>query len=107
MSAVEPRVNVDKKLVQFRVVGEADWHVGQARNLSRSGLLFSCNACPGVGCLVEIRILDIDGKQSVELTGARCLGRVVRRVLMSWPEVVPLVAIRFVEDEGIAPACTK
>lgn len=98
MSDAEPRFAVDK-IVQFRVLGQSDWHFGRARNLSRSGMLFSCNACPGVGCLVEIQLLDVDQGLGLQVTGARCLGQVVRRVLMSWPDVVPLVAIRFMEEE--------
>ncbi len=103
MSGAEPRFAVDK-IVQFRVLGQPDWHFGRTRNLSRSGLLFSCNACPEVGCVVEIQLLDADQELRLQVTGGRCLGQVVRRVLMSWPEVVPQVAIRFMQEERATQA---
>ncbi len=96
MSNVEPRIAVDK-VVQFRRPDEAQWRSGRTRNLSRSGLLFSSAAYLNVGSVVEVRLVDTDGKISLPRPGQRCLGQVVRRVLMSWPEVVPLFAIRFLE----------
>lgn len=97
MRAVEPRVVVDK-IVQFRPPEETEWCFGRTRNLSRSGLLFSFSAYLQVGSLVEIQLLDTDGNVWLPEPGLRCIGQVVRRVLMSWPEVVPLFAIRFLEE---------
>ncbi len=96
MSNAEPRIALDK-VVQFRPPDETEWRVGRTRNLSRSGLLFSSPAYLSVGSVVEVRLVDTDGKISLPGPGQRCVGQVVRRVLMSWPEVVPLFAIRFLE----------
>lgn len=98
MRAVEPRVAVDK-IVQFRPPEETEWRFGRTRNLSRSGLLFSSSAYLQVGSLVEIQLLDTDGNVCLPEPGQRRIGQVVRRLLMSWPEVVPLFAIRFLEEE--------
>jgi len=97
VSGVEPRFAIDK-VVQFRVPGETEWRFGRTRNLSRSGLLFSGNARLEVGSLVEIRLIDANGDAQLRVAGRRCIGRVVRRDLMSWPEVVPQFAIQFLED---------
>lgn len=98
VSSVEPRFAIDK-VVQFRVPGDTEWRFGRTRNLSRSGLLFSCNAHLEVGALVEIRLLDGDGDPHQRVSGPRCVGRVVRRDLMSWPEVVPQFAVQFLNED--------
>ncbi len=97
---VEPRIVVDK-IVQFRQPDEAEWHAGRTRNLSRSGLLFSSFAYLSIGSVVELCLMDMDGKISLPRAGERCVGQVVRRVLMSWPEVVPVFAVRFLEGGPI------
>ena len=96
MRDVEPRIVVDK-VIQFRRPEEVEWRIGRTRNLSRSGLLFSSAAYLTVGSVVEVQLVETDGKVSLPRPGQRCIGQVVRRVLMSGPEVVPLVAIRFLE----------
>lgn len=96
--AVEPRLTLDK-IVQFRRSGDLDWHVGRTRNISRSGLLFSSSAYLPVGSVIEVQLRHPDGHLCFPEAGGHCLGQVVRRVLMSWPEVVPLFAIQFTEGE--------
>ncbi len=96
--AAEPRLVVDK-IVQFRQSEDVDWHFGRTRNISRSGLLFSSSAYLQVGSVIEVQLRQADGHLCFPEHGGRCLGQVVRRVLMSWPEVVPLFAIRFVEGK--------
>ncbi len=100
MRTVEPRFAVDK-IVQFRQPEELEWRSGKTRNLSCSGLLFSSIAYLSVGSVVELRLMDRDGNISLPRPGERCVGQVVRRVLMSWPEVVPLTAIRFLQGGPI------
>ncbi len=89
------------KIVQFRQPKELEWRSGRTRNLSCSGLLFSSVAYISVGSVVELRLIDMDGNISLPRPGEGCIGQVVRRVLMSWPEVVPLFAIRFLEGGPI------
>ncbi len=96
MRDAEPRIVVDK-IIQFHRPEEMEWRTGRTRNLSHSGLLFSSAAYLSVGSVVEVQLVDMDGKISLPRPGQRCIGQVVRRVLMSWPEVVPLIAIRFLE----------
>ncbi len=98
MRAVEPRLVLDE-IVQFRRSEDGDWHFGRTRNISRSGLLFSSSAYLQVGSLIEVQLRHPDGHLSFPQPGRRCMGQVVRRVLMSWPDVVPLFAIRFTEGE--------
>lgn len=98
MRAVEARVVVDK-IVQFRQPEDAEWHFGRTRNISRSGLLFSSSVYLQIGSVIEVQLRHPDGHLWFPEPGRRCVGQVVRRVLMSWPEVVPLFAIRFTEGE--------
>jgi PilZ domain-containing protein len=95
MSVVESRFAVDKA-VKFRVQGSVTWRLGRTRNLSRSGLLFACDQSLEVGAILELVLLDHDGRGQ-EIEGKLCLGEVVRRVLMDWPEVDLLIAVRFLE----------
>ncbi len=91
MLGVEPR-SIVNKAVSFRPLGETPWRTGRTRNLSRSGLLFGCNESLEIGSLVEVSLADDDSSES-----QLCCGRVVRRVLMAWPEVEVLIAIAFVK----------
>ncbi len=87
---VEPRIVVNK-MVNFRPWGERRWRIARSRNISRSGLLFACNDPLEIGSVVEVSLGD--DKSNADL---HC-GRVVRRVLMAWPEVEVLIAISFVK----------
>lgn len=66
-------------------------------------MLFSSQVCLEVGTVMEIRLLNDDADGNVLVVGPSCLARVVRRVLMAWPEVSTLVAVRFLEC-GFLPA---
>jgi PilZ domain len=95
MSMVEPRFAVEKS-IKFRSHGSVQWHPGQTRNLSRSGLLFTCDEDLAVGSVVELVLLDQDlNGHSAE--GRPCHAEVVRRVLMAWPDIGVLVGARFLD----------
>ncbi len=98
MGAVEPRYCVEK-IIEFHSPGDTGWRFGKTRNVSRSGLLFSCGAYLPLGSLVYIRLADDIGDVSLHVAGQRRVGQVVRRVLMSWPDVVHLFGIRFVDED--------
>lgn len=98
MRGAEPRVVVDN-IVQFRRSEEKQWHLGRTRNISRSGMLFSSSTHLQLGCLIEIRLLKANGDIWLPEAGQRCIGEVVRQVLMSWPDVFPLFGIRFLKGQ--------
>ncbi len=95
MSVVEPRFAVEKS-IKFRRHGSVQWHPGQTRNLSRSGLLFACDKDLAVGSVVELVLLDHD-LNGLWTEGRPCHAEVVRRVLMAWPDVGLLVGVRFLD----------
>lgn len=97
MYDAEPRFVVDQT-VELRVFGEQEWRRGRTKNLSRSGLFFSSEADLEVGAVIEIRLLNIDADGKVSAVGPTCGGRVVRRVLMGWPDIYPLIAIQFIKE---------
>ena len=97
MKAIESRSPVDQCLL-FRLQDEDNWRNGRTVNVSRSGLLFSSAQSLEVGTVVEI---DLDLQQLIGCENVR-FGVVVRRVLMAWPDLNALVAIRFLEDSARA-----
>ena len=64
-------------------------------NISRSGLLFTCDDLVEVGAELELYILfpQCDGSAPKPLRV--CRGEVVRRVLMQWPDLSTSIAIQF------------
>jgi hypothetical protein len=94
MSFVEPRFELDK-LVQFRQPGAA-WQLGRTRNLSRSGLLFSCEEALEVGATIELCLLDQDVRGR-SFSGQLCLAQVVRLAAPPFPEAGLLIGIRFAQ----------
>ena len=95
MKAIESRSPVDQCL-RFRLQDEDRWRNGRTVNVSRSGLLFSSAQSLEIGTVLEINL------ELQELVGSENLrhGVVVRRVLMAWPDVDTLVAIRFMDDRS-------
>jgi PilZ domain-containing protein len=94
MKAIESRSPVDQCL-RFRLQDEDRWRNGRTVNVSRSGLLFSSAQSLEIGSVVEINLnlRQLIGSENVRY------GVVVRRVLMAWPDINALVAIRFIEDD--------
>ncbi len=98
MACIEPRFAMDQPVV-YRVDQNGGWHNGRTRNVSRSGMLFSCEAYLEVGAVIEIRILNPEPADGLIAIGEPCFAEVVRRVLMPWPEILNLIGVRFVEIE--------
>jgi len=98
MSFVEPRFDVDK-LIRFRPHGSPTWQLGRTRNLSRSGLLFSCEQPVEVGAAIELLLLDQDVSGQV-ITGQVCIGQVVRQAPPPFPEAGLLIGIRFLQVDA-------
>jgi hypothetical protein len=90
MKVIESRSPVDQSL-RFRVLDENAWRVGRTINVSKSGMLFTSHEPLEIGTVLE---LDFRSGEP----GPR-RGVVVRRVLMRWPDLNPLAAIRFLEEE--------
>ncbi len=88
MKAIDSRSPVDQCL-RFRLQDEEQWRIGRTVNISNSGMLFSSLDQVEVGSVVEV---DLHESQTVRF------GMVVRRVLMSWPDLTAQVAIRFLKD---------
>jgi hypothetical protein len=64
-------------LLQYRSLGDAQWHEGRVENISRSGVLFSSPTLVAVDTEVEMRLeLPVHPTPSAIL----CRGRVVRTV---------------------------
>jgi hypothetical protein len=74
---------------------EPEWHEGRTVNISRSGLLFTCDQVLEVGTELELFILFPQGDGSAPKPLHVCRGHVVRRVLMQWPDLSTSVAIQF------------
>ncbi len=93
MKAIESRSPVDQCL-RFRLQDEDGWRVGRTVNISRSGLLFATFEQIEVGTVLEVDLGRVEKSRRQPLRH----GMVVRRVLMAWPDVTTLVAIRFLEN---------
>jgi hypothetical protein len=96
MKAIESRSPMDQCL-RFRVLDDNAWRAGRAVNVSSSGILFSSAQPLEIGTVLEVDFHSNELKTSL---GPR-RGIVVRRVLMRWPDLNPLVAIRFLEEEPL------
>lgn len=88
MKAIDSRSPVDQSL-RFRLQDEEQWRTGRTVNISSSGLLFSSLEQIEVGTVLQVHLREWQAVRS---------GRVVRRVLMAWPDLTALVAIRFLEN---------
>lgn len=78
--------------VRYRLEGQNDWSLGEAINMSASGLLFTSDQLLEIDSRVQITF------QSTEfpmVQSSTRMARVVRRSLSNWPETRVLFGARF------------
>lgn len=91
-SRLQPQTATDVRAVRhelhiplrYRLEGGQEWRIGEAINMSETGLLFSSNEMLEVDARVQITFQGAD--IPVMLHSSTRLARVVRRNLSNWPE---------------------
>lgn len=91
-SGLQPQTATDVRAVRhelhiplrYRLEGGKEWQIGEAINMSESGLLFSSNEMLEVDSRVQITFQGAD--IPMMLHSSTRLARVVRRNLSNWPE---------------------
>jgi hypothetical protein len=78
--------------LRYRLEGQENWAIGEALNMSESGLLFTSDQLLEVDTKVQITFQSIDVPQVKSSTR---LARVVRRTLSNWPETRVKFGARF------------
>jgi hypothetical protein len=78
--------------LRYRLEGQENWAIGEAINMSESGLLFTSDQLLEVDTKVQITFQSIDVPQVKSSTR---LARVVRRTLSNWPETRVKFGARF------------
>lgn len=78
--------------LRYRMAGQEQWSVGEAINMSSSGLLFSSNELLEVDARLEITF-QTNGAPLLERSTRQI--RVVRRILSAWPETQMLFGAQF------------
>ncbi len=78
--------------MEFRPRGASNWHRGRVENLTSSEVLFACHEPLDIGSEVEIRVFE---KESGNRAKRIQVGKIVRRVLMTWPDVGLLMEASF------------
>ncbi len=74
--------------LRFRVQDEKQWRSGRIVHISNAGMQFSSLEQVELGTVLEV---DLDSWETARS------GKVVKRILMSWPELTTQVAISFLE----------
>ena len=87
--AVRHELNIP---LRYRLEGQETWALGEAINMSESGLLFTSDQLLEVDTKVQITFQSIDTPQVKSSTR---LARVVRRTLSNWPETRVKFGARF------------
>ncbi len=87
--AVRHELNIP---LRYRLEGQDDWAIGEALNMSESGLLFTSDKLLEIDSKVQITFQSIDTPQVKSSTR---LARVVRRTLSNWPETRVKFGARF------------
>ena len=87
--AVRHELNIP---LRYRLEGQEDWALGEAINMSESGLLFTSDQLLEIDSKVQITFQSIDTPQVKSSTR---LARVVRRTLSNWPETRVKFGARF------------
>ncbi len=87
--AVRHELNIP---LRYRLEGQDDWAMGEAINMSESGLLFTSDQLLEVDAKVQITFQSIDMPQ---IKSSTRLARVVRRTLSNWPETRVKFGARF------------
>ncbi|HKV92824.1 MAG TPA: PilZ domain-containing protein [Candidatus Angelobacter sp.] len=91
-SRLQPQAAADVRAVRhelhiplrYRLEDGQEWRIGEAINMSESGLLFSSNEMLEVDARVQITFQGAD--IPMMLHSSTRLARVVRRNLSNWPE---------------------
>jgi len=78
--------------LRYRAEGGEDWQLGEAINMSESGLLFSSNEMLELDSRIQI---TFQAPGSPMLQSSTRLVRVVRRNLSNWPETRILFGAKF------------
>jgi hypothetical protein len=87
--AVRHELNIP---LRYRLEGQEDWALGEALNMSESGLLFTSDQLLEIDSKVQITFQSIDTPQ---IKSSTRLARVVRRTLSNWPETRVKFGARF------------
>jgi CheY-like chemotaxis protein len=83
--------------LKYRRLDEKDWHDGETRNISRSGLLFQAEDLLQPNVILEINLVlptEIAGLSQTEVV---CRGEVVRTVQTSGDEMPPALAAKILQ----------
>ncbi len=78
--------------LRYRLEGQENWAIGEAINMSESGLLFTSDELLEIDTRVQITFQSIETPQVKSSTR---LARVVRRTLSNWPETRVKFGARF------------
>ena len=83
--------------LKYRRIDESDWHDGETRNISRSGLLFQAEDVLQPNVVLEINLVlppEIAGLSQTEVV---CRGEVVRTVQTVGEEMPPALAAKILQ----------
>jgi len=83
--------------LKYRRLDEQDWHDGETRNISRSGLLFQAEDVVQPSVILEINLVlppEIAGLSPTEVV---CRGEVVRSVQTAGEEMPPALAAKILQ----------
>jgi PAS domain S-box-containing protein len=83
--------------LKYRRIDEQNWHQGQTRNISRSGLLFQAEDFLQPNVVLEINLVlpsEIAGLSPTEVV---CRGEVVRTVISEQEEMPPALAAKILQ----------
>jgi DNA-binding response OmpR family regulator len=83
--------------LKYRRIDESDWHDGETRNISRSGLLFQAEDLLQPNVVLEINLVlppEIAGLSQTEVV---CRGEVVRTVQTVGEEMPPALAAKILQ----------
>ncbi|MGC2698518.1 MAG: PilZ domain-containing protein [Candidatus Angelobacter sp.] len=78
--------------IRYRLEGQQDWQLGEAINMSETGLLFTSNKMLEIHDRVQI---TFQNSESPMVKSSTRLARVVRRVLSNWPETRIVFGAKF------------
>jgi PAS domain S-box-containing protein len=83
--------------LKYRQVDEENWHQGQTRNISRSGLLFQAEDLLQPNVVLEINLVLPSEIAGLSPTEVICKGEVVRTVGSEHEEVPPALAAKILQ----------
>ncbi|MGA8269941.1 MAG: ATP-binding protein [Candidatus Sulfotelmatobacter sp.] len=83
--------------LKYRLLDETNWHDGETRNISRSGLLFQAEGVLQPNVQLEINLVlpaEIAGLSPTEVV---CRGQIVRTVKSAGEEMLPALAAKILQ----------